>query len=199
LPNRPGGGWRNDDVTILRKTAMATNGRADFDVLVFRPPQAWMKWDEFTEIALLETIALAHDLMGIKLVIFLTVSYSNNVVSLEDIAMMRRVNEMIRSVGERIRRNNTTSGSSGNNYGTTVLILEAGHLIDLTVLSNVRKLGLSNVTTTEDDDNVDSWNFTLPRANLMTGNNWSGGSGGSVSYICGRPVQIVKNGPAANV
>jgi hypothetical protein len=38
--------------------------------------------------------------MGLRFVIFLTVSFNNNyIIYLEDIAMMRREKEMIRSVG----------------------------------------------------------------------------------------------------
>jgi hypothetical protein len=184
LPNRPGGGWRRDDVTVLRNTAQTTNGRSDFDVFIFRPPQPWMKWDDFTETAVLETISLARNLLGVKLIIFLTVSYSNNVVTIEDIQQMHRVNDMIRSIGG--HPNVTTAN-------VTVLTLEAGQLIDLTVRHNARRLGLlTNVSAAADADD-DANHFTLPRAKLLTESKWVGGS---ASYICGRPVEMVKNEPA---
>lgn len=148
-------------------------------MLIIRLPQPWMKWEDFTETALLETITLARNLLGITLVIFLTVSYSNKVVTIEDIARIRSVNGLIRSVGEYNNRNNR---SSSNRNVTTVLTLEAGHLIDLIVIHNARRLGLPNMT-------VDNWNFTLTCAKLPTDNKWVGGS---LAYLCVRPIQTVK-------
>jgi hypothetical protein len=57
----------------------------EMDVLIFRISQPWMSWEAIDEMGMLRTIAVAKELLNVKVVIFLTIPFSNNVVDKTDI------------------------------------------------------------------------------------------------------------------
>ena len=104
LPNAPGGGWLREDARkllnfsypIQQQTSSDRTSVGSMDVLVFRIMHGWIPFSDITINALQEVVELSHELLGIKTVIFMTVPFSNNVKTKQDLKDMDKTNAMIR-------------------------------------------------------------------------------------------------------
>jgi hypothetical protein len=99
LPNY-GPGWLREDATrLLNHTYFSTMSASSpiktvgsMDVIVYRIMHGWVPFDQITEQALQETIELAHELLGIKTVVFLNIAFTNNIRTLEHVQEMDQKN-----------------------------------------------------------------------------------------------------------
>lgn len=116
LPEAFGGGWDKDDPNKLLKAIVnfAPTGtyesskkkrskhskkslkQPSVDVLVFRISQPWMEWGEITKSRMHKTVSLAKEQLNTKIVVFMTIPFSNNIVDQEDVDTMHAKNEMIK-------------------------------------------------------------------------------------------------------
>jgi hypothetical protein len=142
LPNAPGGGWNRTDVDRLRaieyQLLNGTNAQVgDFDALVFRIPLDWMGFDDLTNETLAETVELAHELFGVRTVIFITMPLSNNMLSTELEDELFAKNEMLRQFA----RNYHSSAGKSSTSVEHVQVLEFGRLFHSLLEWNARHLG----------------------------------------------------------
>jgi hypothetical protein len=200
LPHEPGGGWTRRDLTALvsspryqatvNATATATPlpqpqrrmaPNTDppptpplFDSLIFRIPHGWITLAQVTREDVLETIALAHELLGVRTVVFVSMPFINNVQTLQDVADLERANANLRTWVDEYNANRTLTAAGGGAGGVErVMILEFGHLMDELMALNARLMGY---------DTTDS-QYIMDRL----GNAWNN----SIPFVCGERVKAV--------
>ena len=141
LPNSGGGGWVRSDVhNLLNHTTGSRNETiGSFDVVIFRIPHGWIQLSSITETKLNETVALANELFGATNVVFLSLPFVNNVMTMDDLQELHRTNVMLK---EFARKNH----SLVNN----IMVLDFGRLGDGLTRWNAQLLGY-NVTANDTD------------------------------------------------
>lgn len=167
LPNAFGGGWNKSLVEALRKhpllgqppksttTGTIVNGNnihqndkskqqqqpgaAAFDVLIFRLPHGWLTFDDMNEDTIRETIQLAHDLFGIRQVIFIDIPFTNNVKTLQDLEDRKNTNEVLEKVAASYTDNNQ---QKGNSQIKQVSVLQFAKWTDHLMEYNARAIGV---------------------------------------------------------
>jgi hypothetical protein len=196
LPHAPGGGWTRKDLAALvsseryqvttvhtsatlqqRQTAMTNGSPRLFDSLIFRIPHGWITQAQVTRHDVLETIALAHELLGVRTVVFVSMPFISNVQTLQDVADLERANANLRTwVDEyNAKHTNTETRTSAGHAGVErVMILEFGHLMDELLALNARLMGY---------DTNDSKQYTMDRL----ANAWNS----SIPFVCGERVSAV--------
>jgi hypothetical protein len=189
LPHEPGGGWTRKDLTALitgqrYQATVVTHHKAGtalppwplFDSLIFRIPHGWITLAQVTQQDVLETIALAHELLGVRTVLFVSMPFINNVQTLHDVADLQRANANLRTwVDEYNNRTLVTRASGGGGGGggggnqsasdgvERVMILEFGHLMDELMALNARLMGYDTADSQYTMDRLDNaWNNSIP-------------------------------------
>lgn len=134
--------------TITTTTTTTTNTsipNGNFDVFVFRiPSPSWISLREVTPETLHETVELAHELFGAKVVIFVSMHYNNNVLTNDMRIEMAKRNQMVSDFAQ-----NWTIGSRGQQNATnlsgggvhTIFVLDHGRLSDELMEWNARLIG----------------------------------------------------------
>lgn len=156
LPNAAGGGWNKSHVEeILHHPILntTTNRPGKFDVLIFRIPHGWLQFDEITRDTLQETIQLAHDVFGVRQVLFIDIPFTNNIKTVQHLAERIEANEMIRQVAD------TYDGESDDDAVTRVTTLRFARWTDHLMEYNARSIGL----LPPDNTFVQNKSYTLDR------------------------------------
>lgn len=146
LPNAPGGGWLREDAKnllnftypIQQLTSLDTTSVGSMDVLIFRIMHGWISFTDITIEALQEVVDLSHELLGIKTVIFMTVPFSNNVKTKQDLKDMNRINNLIREFCH--------SWQPLEKGVQRVLVHEYGIFTDALIEKNAQSIGI-NIST----------------------------------------------------
>jgi hypothetical protein len=150
LPNQPGGGWVREDVSNLTSlTYNATNDQGEevskavgsFDAMVIRIPHGWIPLRNITAKALNETVQLAHELFGVSVIVFISLPFVNNVVTMEDLRMLKEKNDLLR---EFVRSWQNDGGAGGVQH---LLLLEFGDFADSLMEWNARLMGFDTSAT----------------------------------------------------
>jgi hypothetical protein len=146
LPNSGGGGWSRKDVRNLTahtyNTATNDQGEAEskpvesFDAMVIQIPQGWITLNEISEKALTETVHLAHELFGVSSIVFISLPFVNNVMTMEDLRLLNEKNTLIRD----FVRKWEMSGEAGSGV-EHLLLLEFGDFVDSLMEWNARLMG----------------------------------------------------------
>jgi hypothetical protein len=140
LPNRQGGGWAEGDVDVLLKHSYdGIGGRqktiGSFDVMTFRIPFGWIHLSDIDVVQMEETVQLANELFGASTVMFIGLHFNNNVLTAEDVVLLKEKNDLIRKF--------VTEWPSGK-YGVNhVLFLDLPSLQDLLLEWNARLIGFN--------------------------------------------------------
>ena len=142
-----GGGWDDHDINELLahsypstvvggklKKQQQTATVGNFDVIIFRVMHGWMLIHEITHERLVEAVELSHELLGATTVILMTVPFTNNVKTVEQMVQVRRINDDIRKIA-RGWRSRKTSGVQH------VLVLEYGTYYNHIIWSSAIHLG----------------------------------------------------------
>jgi hypothetical protein len=192
LPHEPGGGWTRRDLTALvaspRYQAVTVNNATAtpplpqpqrqmapntdpppppppplFDSLIFRIPHGWITLAQVTREDVLETIALAHELLGVRTVVFVSMPFINNVQTLQDVADLERTNANLRTWVDEYNANRTLAAAGGAGGVERVMILEFGHLMDELMALNARLMGYDTTDSQYIMDRLDNvWNNSIP-------------------------------------
>lgn len=119
----------------------------DFDVMIFRIPcPGWIPMEQVQPEQLQETIELAHEVFGVKVVIFTTLHYVNNILTHEQRTTLDQTNQQLIEFS----RNWTTAHSNKNSTTGvhTVYVLDHGRLNDELFEWNARLLGFNTTNYT---------------------------------------------------
>lgn len=111
----------------------------DFDILIFRiPSPSWIGLHEVTRDTLRETVELANELFGVRIVVFISLDHNNNVLTNE----MREARQIKNDLLFDFARN-WTRGSSNDDEGAvhTVFVLDYARLSGGLMEWNARLLG----------------------------------------------------------
>jgi hypothetical protein len=137
---RPGAWERKDTEILLQQySVFATNGTKHetalgrFDVMIFRLPHGWESLEKFTEASFAETTELAGELFGVSTVIFISVPFSNNIVTENDMRLRELTNQRLQHFVD-----NWEVGRSGVNH---MMVLEFGEFISSWMENNARLIG----------------------------------------------------------
>jgi len=133
----------------MENYVVSASASGDFDVFVFRiPSPSWIKLEEVTEESLRATLELANQLFGVRVVVFISMGYCNNILTQKDQEEMKYRNRLV----FRFARNWTETHNSNNQKGEggggvhTVYVLDQGRLIDELMEWNARLLGFDTTT-----------------------------------------------------
>merc|ERR1719491_482454 len=75
---------------------LSASASGDFDVFVYRiPSPAWSKLEEVTEETLRSILELANQLFGVRVVVFTSMHYCNNILTQKDREEMDRRNRLV--------------------------------------------------------------------------------------------------------
>jgi len=144
--NSAGGGWSDLEIDrLLRYVYSDSDGKDEqqakhtaierFDVVVFRVMHGWMLIDEITHERLVEAIELANELLGATTVILMTIPFTNNVKTVEEMQKAEVINEDIREIAKSWHLRNETTGVKH------VLVQEYGNYYNHIIWTNARHLG----------------------------------------------------------
>jgi hypothetical protein len=145
LPNSGKGGWvRNDVRNLTAHTYNVTNDQGEeeskavgsFDAMVIRIPHGWMSLHQISIEALNETVHLAHELFGVSSIVFISLPFVNNVVTMDDLRLLNKKNTLIRD----FVRNWEESGGAESGV-EHLLLLEFGDFADSLMEWNARLMG----------------------------------------------------------
>jgi len=186
--NSAGGGWSDKEINALTSYSYNTSSQegstsnntttiGNFEVVVLRVMHGWIKADEITHDRLVEAISLSGELLGAKTVVVMTVPFTNNVLTEEEMVKVSTINDDIRSIAT------TWSSRSASSTGglKRVQVLEYGTFYNHIIWSNARHLGynVSNpLTATQDVFDIEGPSFLLDR--LQDGQAWSP----SIPMVC---------------
>jgi hypothetical protein len=108
-----------------------------FDAMVIRIPHGWMTFNEISEKALNETVHLAHELFNVSSIVFMSLPFSNNVNTMEDLRSLNETNTLIRNF---VRKWGKSDGDAGSGV-KHLLLLEFGDFADSLIEWNARLMG----------------------------------------------------------
>ena len=160
--NSAGGGWSDTEIDLLTNYVyydsmmknreklplqlqqlrnLTTTTVANFDVVILRVMHGWMKLHEITHDRLIEAVELSHTLLGASTVVLMTVPFTNNVQTIDDMIKVNEINEDIRNIARdwHSKREMNVGGLQN------VLVAEYGSYYNHILWSNGRHLGY-NVT-----------------------------------------------------
>ena len=112
--------WKGDTVAVKK-----------MDAVIFRVTHGWMNFDEITRERIIEAAELAQSLLGADTIIFLTVPFSNNVKTIDDLASVKQINIMIHEI----------ANTWHLEHDTKMLILEYATYCDHIIWTNARHIG----------------------------------------------------------
>lgn len=140
LPNAPGGGWNRTHVhQLLHHLHMARPKSSDnnvFDVMIFRIPHGWLRFDEITEKTIKESLQLARSLFGVHKFILINIPFSNNIETARDLQDRLEVNSLIRQVAD-----SYDAAKTDDTYTTQVTVLDFARWTDQLMEYNARSIG----------------------------------------------------------
>lgn len=160
--SRPGfhGAWQTDMAKeFLNLTYQWKGGNVavrKMDACVFRVPHGWMRIDEITRERIIEAAELAHSLLRADTIIFLTVPFSNNVKTVEDLESVKQINIMIHEI----------ANTWHLDHDTKMLILDYATYCDHIIWTNARHIGYNVSAPLEVSESVlheEAPNFLLDR------------------------------------
>ncbi|KAL3806115.1 hypothetical protein ACHAXA_011223 [Cyclostephanos tholiformis] len=169
--NSVGGGWSRSEIdkflhhryrpstppTTTTQSSMGRRGESawpslyddnstiavgNFDVVVFRVMHGWMELHEITHDRLVEAVSLSRELLGASVVVLMTVPFTNNVKTAEDIVRVREINDDIRNIA-RAWHSRTNVDDDVVDGVRHVLVLEYGTYVNHIIWSNARHLNYS--------------------------------------------------------
>ena len=201
LPEEAGGGWVAKDSqqllqtiehyqkqqqqqqqqlqTIHNKTTTnnnTNNNANNVDVLVFRISQPWMWWQDMTMTKMHKTIEVAREQLGVRVVVFVTIPYSNNIVDQNHIHLMHKKNEMVRRFVQMYPH------SSAKLPDTTVLYWDLAKLNNALVQDNARQLRYH----VEDDEHDFDFSLETLRPRIKRGRTKPTHTR-SIGHVCAPP------------
>lgn len=144
----------------------------DFDVVIFRVMHGWMKIHEITYDRVVEAVQLSHELLGATTVVLMTVPFTNNVKTLNELTKVKQLNDDIRDIARKWHLRNTT---------THVLVLEYEDFYNHIIWSNARHLGYNvshPLRATKEVFDTEGPTFLFDR--LQTGGDWPA----SIPMVC---------------
>ena len=131
----------------MKNYVVSASVSGNFDVFVFCiPSPSWIKLEEVTEESLHATLELTNQLFGVRVVVFISMSYCNNILTQKDQEEMKYRNRLV----FRFARNWTETHNSNNQKGEggggvhTVYVLDQGRLIDELIEWNARLLDFNS-------------------------------------------------------
>jgi hypothetical protein len=145
LPNSSRGGWVRKDVHTLTAHAYnVTNDQGEedskavgsFDAMVIRIPHGWISLNQISVKALNETVHLAHELFGVSSIVFISLPFVNNVVTMEDLRLLNKKNTLIRDFVRNWKK--SAGAESGVEH---LLLLEFGDFADSLMEWNAGLMG----------------------------------------------------------
>jgi len=145
-----------------------------FDAVVFRVMHGWMKSNEITHDRLVEAVELSHELLGAETVVLMTIPFSNNVLAVEDMNVVNRINADIRDIAQGWHLRNSTGVKH-------VLVQEYGAYLNHIIWSNAKHIGYNvsaPLTMTEEMFDLEGPTFLYDR--LETGKQWKP----SIAQVC---------------
>jgi hypothetical protein len=151
--NSPGGGWSQEQIDLFLNHSyhpvlseeeeshphknMTRVGR--FDVVLLRVMHGWMQLNEITHERIVEAIALSFELLGATTVVLMTVPFTNNVKSTEDMDKVSKINEDIREIARTWHLRMDCSDKCVQH----ILVIEYGMYCNQIIWSNARHLNYS--------------------------------------------------------
>jgi hypothetical protein len=184
LPNARGGGWVRSDVHNLMAHIYnaTTNDQGEeeleepkavesFDVMVIQIPQGWMTLDQISEEALNETVHLAHELFGVSSIVFISLPFINNVLTMEDLRLLNEKNTLIRDFVRKWEK--SVDAGSGVEH---LLLLEFGDFVDSLMEWNARLMGFDTSVA----------NFKMEALSCRAGS----GFNQSIAQVCSTRVPV---------
>eukprot|EP00984_Skeletonema_dohrnii_P007123 scaffold2568_cov107-Skeletonema_dohrnii-CCMP3373.AAC.4 len=145
-----------------------------FDAVVFRVMHGWMRSNEITHDRLVEAVELSHELLGAETVVLMTIPFSNNVLTVEDMNVVNRINADIRHIAQGWHLRNSTGVKH-------VLVQEYGAYLNHIIWSNAKHIGFNvsaPLTMTEEMFDLEGPTFLYDR--LETGKPWKP----SIAQVC---------------
>ena len=100
----------------------------------------WMELNEITRERLVEAVSLSRELLGATTVVLMTVPFSNNVKTAEDLVRVSEINDDIRDIARTWHAR--TKGGDVDDV-RHVLVLEYGMYVNHIVWTNARHLNYS--------------------------------------------------------
>ncbi len=160
IANARGGGWSDTEIDLLtnysyderlmedqpqllqqQRTNLTTTTVDNFDVVIFRVMHGWMGLNEITHDRLVEAVELSHTLLGATTALLMTVPFTNNVKTIEDMIKVNEINEDIRQIAREWHSMRETNVGGLQH----ILVVEYGSYCNHIIWSNGRHLGY-NVT-----------------------------------------------------
>ncbi|KAL3773503.1 hypothetical protein ACHAW5_000500 [Stephanodiscus triporus] len=148
--NSGGGGWSDAEIDAFLnhtyRTSSSTAGGGNstivgsFDVVVIRVMHGWMELHEITHERIVEAVELCHELLGATTVVLMTVPFSNNVKTAEDMARVKEINDDMRTIARTWHSRTNGDDVKGVQH---VLVLEYGMYFNHIIWSNARHLNYS--------------------------------------------------------
>lgn len=170
--NKPGGGWNYHQVNPFKNHKYKYEGKnmtvdGKLDAIFMRVMHGWMSVEEITRERIIEAAEMAHKILGAETIIFLTVPFTNNVLTPEIYRGVSEINEMIWDIAINWHRHSTDK--------TTVLVMDYAQYSNHIIWQNARHLGYQNVSdpVTITDSKVfdrEGPNFILQRLNATKWN-----------------------------
>ena len=125
--------------------------------------------NEITHDRLVEAVKLAHELLGAETVVLMTIPFTNNVLTAEEMNIVNHINEDIREIAQGWHLRKSTGAASRMH----VLVLEYGAYIDHITWSNARNLGYNvSAPLMMTKEAFDAEGPTFLYDKLETGKNW---------------------------
>lgn len=173
-PYQFGGGWYRDDVQLLLNYSYSSGGGGDdsivqnttigsMDALIFRIPTGWIPFSGLKPRVMRQTVDLAHELFGVKVIILVLSPFNNNVPTME---ALETFNMLVRSFCESWK----PSSDRGVQH---VLCLDYNKLTHDLMEMNAISMGMINETDVGDD-------YMLQRLNPAKKTKWPP----SIAHVC---------------
>lgn len=203
--NSAGGGWSDKEINTFKTYSYNTTTSLDnddgqaygtannntttttidnFDIVVLRVMHGWMKVHEITHGRLVEAIELSGELLGAKTVVLMTIPFTNNVKTVEEMTRINEINNDIRQIAHDWRSSRIEKSEKGSGDVQHVLVLEYGTFYNHIIWSNARYLGynvsdpLEALSQDIDVFDLEGPSFLLDR--LQDGQEWSP----SIPMVC---------------
>ena len=140
--------------------------------MVIQIPQGWITLNEISEKALNETVHLAHELFGVSSIVFISLPFVNNVMTMVDLRLLNEKNTLIRDF---VR---TWEGLVGSGV-EHLLLLEFGDFADSLMEWNARLMGFDTSVA----------NYTMEALSCCPGRGYKH----SIAQLCSTRVPVGTN------
>jgi hypothetical protein len=163
LPN-VGPGWRMEDVynithhpynitsdksrgydfmKSVKQQLEITRQVGSFDVLLFHIPVGWIKdYDSINNKTLMETVILAGELFGVETVVFNVPSFTNNIITAQQLQSLRKVQHRVIQFSKDFVPTTSTTTTTTTTIVKHVVTLRMDQLMDKMMEWNARLMGM---------------------------------------------------------